>query len=188
MRLFVALDVPEETRRKLDELIESLAHTARGARWVRADHIHITLKFIGHSEEGRLPEIKSALCDLRQREPLRMAFRHFGFFPGERHPRVFWVGLEAGPDLAALAADIETALEPCGIPREERKFQPHLTLARFKTEEGLRELRDKLASFPHQEFGETVATEFHLYQSVLKSAGAEYAKLASFRFAAGAKK
>lgn len=185
MRLFVALDVPKETSRRLEEIIRGLEPTARGARWVRAAQIHITLKFIGHIEDTQLPEIQSALGKVRQAEAISITFRHFGFFPNEHHPRVFWVGLEAGPNLAALAADIETALEPLGIPRESRDFQPHLTLARFRSREGIGELREKLAAMASQEFGTIAATEFYLYQSVLKSAGAEYRKLGSYRLGEG---
>lgn len=186
MRLFVALDVPDETRRALGEAIRRFGSVCHGARWMQAESIHVTLKFIGHVEETELPAIKDSLANAKSSGPIEIAFRNFGFFPNERRPHVFWLGIEAGPDLAALAANISSALEPIGIPREKREFRPHLTLARFKTEKGLPKLREMVAPLARQSFGNTVATQFHLYESVLNPGGAVHTKLASYRFAEGA--
>jgi 2'-5' RNA ligase len=186
MRLFVALDVPDETRRALGETIRRLESVCPGARWMQAESIHVTLRFIGHVEEAKLPAIKDSLANVKSGGPIEIAFRSFGFFPNERRPRVFWLGIESGPDLAALAASISSTLEPIGIPREGRAFRPHLTLARFKTEQGLPKLRQMVAPLAHQSFGNTVETQFHLYESVLNPRGAVHTKLASYRFAEGA--
>lgn len=186
MRLFVALDVPDETRRALGEAIRRFENVCHGARWMQAESIHITLKFIGEVEETKLPAIEDSLANVKSSGPTEIAFQNFGFFPNERHPRVFWLGIEAGRDLAALAAGISSALEPVGIPREGRTFRPHLTLARFKTEKGLPKLREIVAPLAHQSFGNTVATQFHLYESMLNPSGAVHTKLASYRFAEGA--
>ncbi|HKF51839.1 MAG TPA: RNA 2',3'-cyclic phosphodiesterase [Candidatus Acidoferrales bacterium] len=183
MRLFVALNIPEETRSTLRLLLDDFARICRGARWVRPEGIHITLKFIGHVDNSSLPEIQKALSRVRHDKPFHVAFRHFGFFPNEKHPRVFFVGIEADKGLATLAANIENQLAPLGIAKEERTFQPHLTLARFKTTEGLSELRKKIASLPTQDFGGGEVSEFHLYQSMLKSGGAVYTKLSTYHFA-----
>lgn len=182
MRLFVALDVPEETRRSLSALMKTYRTVCRGAGWVRAEGIHVTLKFIGHVQEDKLPAISEELSRISHRVPIAVAFRNFGFFPHERHPRVFFVGIHAGEQLAALAKEIEDRLAPLGIAKESRAFQPHLTLARFKTNEGLAELRREIASLPSQDFGGDAATEFHLYQSVLQSGGAVYSRLSTCRF------
>jgi 2'-5' RNA ligase len=185
VRLFVALDIPEETRRSLDALIQRFAETCRGARWIHADNLHVTLKFIGHLDETRLPDVKNALVDVESPAPIEIAFRKFGFFPNDRHPHVLWVGMEAGPALADLAAQIDTKLQPLSVPHEEREFRPHLTLARFNSPDGLPKLRQMIAGLPSQEFGATLAREFYLYESVLKRSGAEYTRLASFAFVKG---
>ncbi|MFZ0702454.1 MAG: RNA 2',3'-cyclic phosphodiesterase [Candidatus Acidiferrales bacterium] len=182
MRLFVALDVPEETRRALRSAVEGFRTVCRGARWVRPEGIHVTLKFIGHVEDTGVADIQEALSGVRGEKTFDMALRQFGFFPNEKRPRVFYVGIEAGKELGALAGEIETQLEPLGIAKETRAFQPHLTLARFKSNEGLPELREKIASLPSQDFGGGAAAEFHLFQSVLQSGGAVYTKLSTYRF------
>jgi len=182
MRLFVALDIPEETRSAVRDLISRLRPVARGAKWVRPEGIHITLKFIGWTEDDNLAQIKAYLARVAHRDAIPIAFRNFGFFPNERRPRVFFVGIAAGPELAGLAADIDSQLAPLKIPKEERAFTPHLTLARFKTNEGVAQMQKMLASIPSQDFGAMNATEFHLYQSVLEFNGAIYTKLASYSF------
>lgn len=183
MRLFVALDIPEETRSAIRELILRLEPVARGAKWVRPEGIHITLKFIGSIEDDRLAAIKEHLSRVSHREAIPVAFRNFGFFPNEKRPRVFFIGIESGKPLADLASEIETRLAELKIPKEERAFTPHLTLARFKTNEGVAQISKTLASMAVRDFGAMNATQFHLYQSVLKSNGAIYTKLASYSFA-----
>jgi 2'-5' RNA ligase len=120
-----------------------------------------------------------------------LKFRGLGFFPDERRPRVLWAGIEAGPELGALAAAVETSLEPLGIAKEQRSFSPHLTLARFDTARrkpagsAFDHLRETISQAGPLEFGSSTAGEFHLYQSILKRGGAEYTRLATFRFAGG---
>ena len=183
MRLFVAFDIPEETRGAIRELVSKFAPVARGARWVRPEGIHITLKFIGWIDDEILPQIKEHLARVPHRQVIPVAFRNFGFFPNEQRPRVFFVGIAAGPALARLAAEIEAQLALLKMPKEERAFTPHLTLARFKSNEGVTQIQKTLASMPSQDFGAMNATQFHLYQSVLKSNGAVYTKLATYSFA-----
>lgn len=182
MRLFVAIDVPEETQRALRDLIGKFAPICRGARWVNAEGLHVTLKFIGHVDDALAPQIREALSGIGRERAISIAFREFGFFPNERHPRVFFVGIQADKELEPLAKEVEARLAPLEIAKEERAFRPHLTLARFKTNEGLAELRNNIASLPSQDFGGSTVSEFHLYQSVLKSSGAVYTKLSTYCF------
>jgi 2'-5' RNA ligase len=183
MRLFVALDIPEDVRSAIGALAAKLRPACRNARWVRIEGLHVTLKFIGETSAEKTEVIKSALAAVPGRVPIPMNFRGLGFFPNERRPRVLWAGIEAGSELAALAAAVETTLDPLGIPREERHFSPHLTLARFDTPRGLDALHAAVEMASLLEFGGTTAKEFHLYQSVLKPGGAEYTRLATFSFA-----
>ncbi len=185
MRVFVALDIPAEVRRAIGEMIARLRGVARGARWVRAEGVHVTLKFIGEIPAERVAAVEQALRDVRSAgiaAPVEAKFRGAGFFPNERHPRVFWAGIEASPNLADLARAVDARLTPLGIASETREFRPHLTLARFKSEDGLRRLRDEIKRLEPFEFGSMRASEFHLFQSQLGPGGAKYTKLASFPF------
>ncbi len=186
MRVFVALDIPDEVRQALGSLVAQLERTCRGARWVRVAGLHLTLKFIGEVQPEMVERIQAELATIRLAAPVEMTFRDVGFFPNERRPRVFWVGISATPNLAELAGEIERRLEPLGIPREQRAFRPHLTLARFKSAEGLERLREALQSLGQLEFGATRTGEVHLYRSQLKPGGAEYTRLKTFSFVSSA--
>lgn len=183
MRLFVALDIPETVRERLKDFSDKLRKQAPAARWVRVDGIHLTLKFIGEALQERVEPIRQALESVRMESVGEVAYRGAGFFPAERSPRVFWVGIEANPALAALAGQIESRLEPLGIPRETREFRPHLTLARFERPSDAEPVRRALAQAPPGEFGRSVEREFYLYQSKLGPGGARYTRLAAFAFA-----
>ncbi len=180
MRLFVALDIPETVRDSLTQLSQQLRETFPAARWVSIEGAHVTLKFIGETPPQRVQQIRSALGGVPATGPIELRFAGLGFFPDSRRPQAFWAGVEAGAALRALAASVETQLEPLGIPRETRAFQPHITLARLKFPKGLDPLRAAVERLGVPEFGRHLAGEFHLYQSVLKPKGAEYTRLASY--------
>ena len=191
MRVFVALDIPEEVRAAIGALIEKLRPTSKIARWVRIEGVHVTLKFIGEVPPEKIEPIKASLSKIPFPKFIQLKFRGVGFFPNERRPRVLWAGIEAGEELGALAAAVETSLEPLGIAKEQRAFSPHLTLARFDTEphkpsaSAFDRLHEAISKAGPLDFGSSTASEFHLYQSTLKRGGAEYTRLATFRFAGG---
>jgi len=186
MRLFVALELPADVREALVELIAQLKPLCRGAKWARPEGMHVTLKFIGHAvadgDTEKLAAVRAALATVKSDAPVDMRYRGTGFFPDARRPNVFWAGIQASPNLAPLAADIEKVLEPLGIPRESRPFVPHLTLARFKSPHGVKRVVIEAGKFADREFGSSREAEFHLFESKLKSDAAEHTKLESYRF------
>jgi RNA 2',3'-cyclic 3'-phosphodiesterase len=186
MRLFVAFDLSAEVRTALGEPIARLKPLCRAARWARPEGMHVTLKFIGHAiadgDTERLDAARTALATVQSSEPVEIRYRGIGFFPDARRARVVWCGVESSANLANLAADIESRLELLGIPRETRAFVPHLTLARFKSPEGVDGLVRSAAEWSACDFGAALETEFHLYKSLLKPGGAEYRKIESYPF------
>jgi RNA 2',3'-cyclic 3'-phosphodiesterase len=180
VRLFVALDVPAWVREALADLSARLKKSCSGARWVRLESVHITLKFIGEVSLETVEKIREALGSLPQFPPILLRFAGLGFFPNARRPSVFWAGVEAGPQLAKLAGAIEAKLEPLGVPAEKRDFHPHLTLARFESPQGTQALAAAVEGLEAPEFGSETFHEFHLYQSVLKRSGAEYTRLVTY--------
>src|SRR6266849_4275569 len=184
MRLFVALAIPAAVREKLAELLGSLRTVSPQTRWVRPENLHVTLKFIGEIPETKLDAIQSALAAVRSDQPVAIDFRGLGFFPNEKHPRVFWAGIEASPNLKTVAADIDKATETVGIPREQRAFSPHLTLARFEPPRLPDKLRAAIQEHAARDFGCLRTNQFHLIESKLKPSGAEYTTVESFSFAA----
>jgi len=182
VRLFVALQIPPAVRKSLAEFLAVLRALSPQPRWVRTDNPHITLKFIGEVQPEKLGDIRLALSAVHSDRSVTLDFRGVGFFPNEKRPRVFWAGVEASPNLARLASDIDRALEKLGVPPEKRPFSPHLTLARFEPPGLPEKLRAAIQESAAREFGSVEAEEFHLIESKLKSDGAEYTTLESFPF------
>ncbi len=186
MRLFVAIEVPSDIRSAVAAFIEEFRPLAVQTKWVRAESIHITLKFIGGTDPGNLRRIESALAGVRSAQPVTLQFRGVGFFPNEKRPRVFWIGTESSPNLKTLAADIDQSLHQLGFTMEDRPFIPHLTLARFNAPSLPPKLIAAAKENAARSFGSLTAREFHLIESKLKSTGAEYTTLHSFPFVAEA--
>ncbi len=192
MRLFVAIDIDSSIRAAIAQFTEGVRGFAPDVRWVSAQSLHVTLKFIGEWPPARLDELKTALSSVGGK-PCSIAFAGAGFFPTVKSARVFWIGIEAGPELAALAAAIDSATSQLGIEPERRKFTPHLTLARAgsgrpqrmrgdRTNPAFRRLQEKLAGMPAPAFGTMTAKEFFLFESRLSPKGAQYTKLERFGF------
>ena len=180
MRLFIALDLPDEVVRNLERFVARLKPSAR-ISWSPPANLHITTKFIGEFPDSGLPSLQSALAAVPQRPAIEVAVAKVGFFPNERSPRVFWCGIDA-PGLDSLAADTESATSSAGVAAENRPFSPHLTLARIKERIDLRPLISAVAAAPSVEFGRFTAGSFFLYRSQLHPGGSVYTKLAEFPF------
>jgi 2'-5' RNA ligase len=132
LRLFVAVDVPEPVRDRVQGAIGPWREHLPRARWVPKQNQHVTLKFLG-STWPRLVEwvIETVEGVARQNEPFETRVTGLGAFPSTRRARVLWAGLEdRGGRLASLAADLEGKLAKEFTP-EKRAFSPHLTVARF---------------------------------------------------------
>jgi len=180
VRLFIALDLPDDVVRNLESFVARLKPAARIA-WSPPANLHVTTKFIGEYPENELPALESALAAVPKRPPIEVAISRVGFFPNERSPRVFWCGIGA-PGLDSLAADIESATASVGVAREVRPFSPHLTLARLKERIDLASLTTAIAASPSLDFGRFTARSFFLYRSQLRPTGSVYTKLSEFPF------
>lgn len=192
MRLFIALDIDDAIRQRIARFLEGVREFAPGARWVREESLHVTLKFIGEKPGDIVPRFEQALAAL-QKPSFEVTFRGYGFFPTPKSARVFWLGIQAGPELSALAGAIDEIAAALEVPRETHAFSPHLTLARKTGGSGtparrkgdgpnrvFERLQEKLAAMPTPEFGTMTAREFFLYQSELSRGGSRYTKLQRF--------
>ena len=192
MRIFVGIELEEQVREKIARFLEGVRGFSPDARWVRPEALHVTLKFIGEQTEEQIAAITERLRGVAG-ENMEIRFQGYGFFPTAKAPRVFWIGIQAGAALATLAGDIDASLAELKIPREERPFSPHLTLARggagsgspkWRKEDGpnstFAELQKRLAAMSALNFGTMTAREFFLYRSQLSPGGSKYTRLQSF--------
>jgi 2'-5' RNA ligase len=180
MRTFLAIDIPEPIRGQIRQLMEALRPSAPRLRWSRPAGLHITLKFLGEISPGQAERVKQLLAGRPAAAPIQISLRQTGFFPNQRRPRVFWLGVEAGPELAALAGQIDLELATLGIARETRDFSPHLTLARIDAPTNLERLPEALLERGRIDVGSYVADEYFLYESKLAAGGSIYTKLCRF--------
>jgi RNA 2',3'-cyclic 3'-phosphodiesterase len=182
VRAFIAIELPESVKSFLVKISAELKLCGGPVKWVRPEGIHLTLKFLGTLPSDLLPRIQEAALPLfRKQKPTQLHVSGLGAFPGLRRPRVVWAGLEdpAGV-LSPLVNSLETGLEPLGFPKENRPFNPHLTLGRFKSNEKSSELIETIRQKMDILGPSFVADHAILFESVLKPSGAEYFQL--FRF------
>ncbi|HEX5432136.1 MAG TPA: RNA 2',3'-cyclic phosphodiesterase [Bryobacteraceae bacterium] len=175
MRLFTAIEIPEEVKARLRSFVDCLRPTAK-LSWSPVENLHVTTKFIGEWPEPDLPQMKDTLAQVPRPGPVEIAVRGIGWFPNPKSPRVLWAGIESGEPLAALARDTEDLLAKIGARLETRDFHPHLTLARRRDPVPLHNLRQALAGIDSNDFGSFTAASFFLYLS----ASGRYTKLQEF--------
>ncbi|RLC88928.1 MAG: RNA 2',3'-cyclic phosphodiesterase, partial [Chloroflexi bacterium] len=192
IRAFIAIPLPHPLLEELAALQRQLEKQIppRSVRWVRAEGIHLTLKFLGDTPVEKLPEIKQALAAVARHAPAcSFTVAGLGCFPNPRRPRVVWVGVqEPTGRLAALQDAIEEVMAPFGYPAEGRGLTHHLTLGRVRRKvgkEAVRQVGEAVAATEVGLLGEVPADHFALIRSVLKPTGAEYTTLARFPLRGG---
>jgi 2'-5' RNA ligase len=188
MRAFVAIPLPDLIHRKLADLIEELkeATPGGGVRWVRAEGIHLTLKFLGEVGQREVGEVSRLLREVvPQVAPFVMDVTGLGCFPNLRRPRVIWVGIEESTGrLSTLHSQLEAGFERLGFEPEGRRFHPHLTLGRRRrgtTPQDLHALRALLESKRMGSLGEAPVDQVCLFRSELRPTGAVYTRLVTAR-------
>ncbi len=176
MRAFVALNLPDATRRALWAAAAPLRALDLPVKWVRADAIHLTLKFLGEADDARTPELIDALRRAAVgARALPLALEAFGAFPDPAHARVVWVGVAAEPALELLQHGVERELAPLGFPTEGRAFRPHVTLGRARRDAGPGAFRTLEPALAALSFADTVVIEsVDLMRSTPQSGGAVY--------------
>ena len=192
MRIFVGVDLDSEIRARSERFVEGVRGFAPDARWARPESLHITLKFVGEQTAAQVEAIQARLLRVES-GAFEIRCAGYGFFPTAKAPRVFWIGIQAGPELGALAANIDEAVAELGVAREDRPYSPHLTLARagggsgapkWRAGDGTNKtfatLEKRLGAMGELDFGTMSAREFILYQSQLSPAGSKYTRLQRF--------
>lgn len=177
MRLFCAVELPQAVRQQLERGIGELRRRLPSARWVRAEGIHVTLKFLGEQPEALVGALEDAArASLAACGPVEVRLGGGGFFPNPRRARVAWVGGQA-VGLDRWAAVLEDAAADCGVAREERPFSLHLTLARLDRPWPEPDAQRFLAEVGGWRLEPFVAQEVVLFESQLGPGGSRYTAL-----------
>ncbi len=166
MRLFVALDLPEEVHDHLTDLQSGLIN----ARWVDPEGMHLTLRFIGDVDARQAEDIDDMLSGIAAK-PFSLRIKGVGHFGDP--VRVLWAGVEPSEALNVLADKVDAALGRLRIDMDRRKFSPHVTLARFREPPG-RDLHAYLRTHGDLALEPILVSRFVLYSSFRSHGGAEY--------------
>jgi len=178
MRLFIAIELPEEIKQGIARVQEQLRKTGANAGWVRPEGIHLTLKFLGEVSDTKVQEIMTALAVVQGTGKLNLTVEGAGAFPTVKNPRVLWIGVSGDIEkLAVVHASIEDAMEKVGFEREARKFSPHLTLARVKFPKPRDNWQQKIEGIRDVTIGRFEAGHVSLMKSELTREGAVYTEI-----------
>ncbi len=184
LRTFIAVPIPHLIGEWLQDIQAQLQKTASDVRWVKKANIHLTLRFIGDIAPGQVGTVARAMnrC-LIGGIPFRIAARGAGVFPNLRRARVIWVGLDGNTSaLAAMHAQLGSALAHDGFKPEHRPFSPHLTIGRVPGRIAPGLLRKALQPLSKMASSAFTVDRLVLYRSRLKPSGAEYSVLHTARY------
>jgi RNA 2',3'-cyclic 3'-phosphodiesterase len=179
LRLFTAIELGDDVCANAGTLVDTLrrraSHSAPDARvtWVAPERMHLTLRFIGEVDDSKAEAIVSALREPIAHESFDVRWRGLGSFPPRGAPRVLWVGVAIGSEeLRDAERAISDRLATLGMPRENRPYSPHLTLARVREPAGLRTA--PLFEGLDGALGETHVNAITLFRSHLSPKGPTY--------------
>lgn len=178
LRLFVAVDLPEEVRQALRHLQEGVP----GARWAPNGQLHLTLRFLGEADRARYERFAAELAAVRC-PAFPLAVRGVGRFPRSGEPHILWAGCADTGVLTRLQGQVAKALAGVGLAPEERPFSAHITLGRLKDSDhtAVAEWLARHGGFAVPPF---TVTRFHLYASTLSPGGAVHRLMDSWRLEA----
>jgi 2'-5' RNA ligase len=179
IRSFIAIELPKTIQAQLDAIIAQLKGPRTSTvRWVPANNIHLTIKFLGDVSPTNMDMLMKMLkAEVSQLHAFSIHVGNLGAFPTPKRPRVLWVGIEAPTQLTSLVHLVEAETVKLGYLSEDRPFSPHLTLGRVSqnaTPEQVHQVAEALSGVQVGSLGTTEVGEVVLFKSDLRPSGAEY--------------
>jgi 2'-5' RNA ligase len=185
LRTFIAVGLDKAIRDRIAALQETLGRAGSDVKWTEVENLHVTLLFLGEVDDREVPEVCRAVSDrTKEHASFTMKVETAGCFPNVRRPRVLWVGVGNGAqELVALHDDLEPPLLELGCyRREDRKYSPHITLGRVKSDRPTHQLSAELAKQAGWKGGEIVVKDVLVMSSQLGPAGPVYTVLSRAKF------
>ncbi len=177
IRCFIAIPVPERIRERCLEIQTSLQDSSSVCRWVDPKNFHLTLNFLGEIDELQLVSACQIVKKLtKNHPPFQISLTGVGCFPNLRRPKVLWIGVNLGADICIqLQSELSNHLaEEMGYRPEDRKFHPHLTMARIGTQSENLSWPGILKPYESQEFGEWNVDEIVVMESDFSRSSPDY--------------
>jgi len=181
IRAFISVNLTPEIKEKIGEAERDF--DMNGVKLVDPSLIHVTLKFLGNIDEGKVDEIEAALRKVTVK-PFHAEFKSLGGFPNSRSPRVIWIGAEG--DFTELNKQVEALMEELGFEREGR-FSPHVTIGRIKfpAPEQKQKLPGLFEKYTNYGAGGMLVDSIYLMKSTLSPKGPKYDVLKEIKLASG---
>ena len=179
MRLFLAVELPGSLLDELETSLAPLRDEAPDLAWVSPAKRHLTLKFLGDVDPGRVPSLVEMAERLASRRALfAIHLREIGAFPNFRRARVVWIGVDHEARLELLQHDVEVAAEQAGFELDGRPFRPHVTLARVRTTLPVERAKGLRKAAKRVSFTATLGVEaITLFESVMAAGSTPYRRL-----------
>lgn len=176
MRTFISVELTDEIKKKLVELIAELKKSGASVKWVKAENLHVTLKFLGWVKDEQLDKLVELTAKaVGGSGSFKAKFEGLGTFPAGKSPRVVWVGTaEGGDGLCNLAQNLEKTLGSAGFKSEAREFKPHLTIGRVKDKKNLDQLVKRINELSRAKIGEMIIDRICIMKSTLRRTGPIY--------------
>jgi RNA 2',3'-cyclic 3'-phosphodiesterase len=185
VRTFIAVDFPPGIITKIENIINYFKTKTpnQDFKWVSPENLHLTIKFIGEISPKKLVQVKSIITNAFQAQPaFNISIEGLGMFPNAKQPRVIWLGITDGETLTRIHQVIDQALIKVEIGQDQRKFNPHLTIARIQkstSPDRAKKIGETLSQFKVESLGNIRIDAIHLYQSELTPTGPIYTPLFS---------
>lgn len=177
-RTFIAIKI--HPGKELLAMMHEMQRALKGEsiKWSSEDNFHLTLAFIGDTQESQLGKIRSALSDYCSGTgDFEFDIKGTGVFRSMKDPKVIWAGIEINDKLGLLHSKVIESLALAGIEIEERAYRPHLTLGRIRSIKDKSILADLTEKYAGTVFQRVNSTEIILYESLLLPSGAVYKPL-----------
>ena len=182
MRLFVAIELSKRTRSALQGVGVAVSEECTGVRWIPAERLHLTIKFLGEVPDGDVVKVADAVARTAAGSaPFEMEIAGCGCFPPRGPVRIVWAGIkEESGVLQECVETLESELEELGFARERRRFSPHLTIGRVREDHSGGRLRSADESHGFDSLEESVSS-LTLMSSVLSPRGPSYTPASTAR-------
>ncbi len=178
LRCFISLELPEELKKNIYGYIEKLKAAGADVKWIPPENLHLTLKFLGNTQEELLKDINERLFSLaKSYERFSLQVSGAGAFPNIKYPRVIWLGVHDSEEIIKLQRDIDESMAGLGFEKDDKQFTPHLTIGRVKSMRNKDALIKELATLKEVDFGKIGVNNITMMKSELKPGGAEHVKL-----------
>jgi len=179
-RIFIAIKLPDEVIRKITAVSQYFQTQLppEALKWVETENLHLTLKFLGDIPEGSLANIEQILTQtVAGQKPFEISVESLGMYPHASQPRVIWLGVQGTKPIIRLHTELEKALEGINLEKENRPFNPHLTLARVRqrtSREASHQIGQTLSEFKVGSLGGFEVRQIYLIESQLTPQGPIY--------------